>query len=81
MRLDERLGISRADVTSAHELSEVEKAELRAALAHLTGKSVEAEYRVDPALIAGAVVRIGSTIYNGSVQAQLERLRAQLASQ
>jgi len=80
-QLDARLGISRADVTSAHELSEAEKADLRGALEQITGKRVDAEYRIDPALIAGAVVRIGSTIYNGSVQAQLERLRAQLASQ
>ena len=35
----------------------------------------------DAALIGGAVVRIGSTIYNGSVQAQLERLRVRLAAQ
>jgi F-type H+-transporting ATPase subunit delta len=79
-QLDERMGVSRAAVTSAHALSDVEKAELIAALAHITGKRVDAEYRIDPALIAGAVVRIGSTIYNGSVQAQLERLRAQLAT-
>ena len=79
-RLDERQGITRADVTSARERSDAEKNELRGALERMTGRRVEALYRLDPALIAGAVVRIGSTIYNGSVRAQLERLRIRLAS-
>jgi F-type H+-transporting ATPase subunit delta len=80
-RLDVRLGVTRADVTSAQELSDAEKDELRAALERITGQRVDAAYRLDPAIIAGAVVRIGSTIYNGSVRAQLERLRSQLVSQ
>lgn len=80
-QLDDRLGVARADVTSAHELDDGEKAELGGALARLTGLRVEAQYRLDPALIAGAVVRLGSTIYDGSVRTQLERLRVRLASQ
>jgi F-type H+-transporting ATPase subunit delta len=79
-RLDERQGITRAEVTSAHELGDAEKDQLRAALARITGRRVKAQYRTDPALIAGAVVRIGSTIYNGSVSAQLERLRVRLTA-
>ena len=78
-KLDERQGITRADVSTARELGDAERETLRGALERLTGKRVEPLYRVDPALIAGAVVRIGSTIYDGSVRAQLERLRAQLA--
>jgi F-type H+-transporting ATPase subunit delta len=42
---------------------------------------VEARYTLDPALIGGAVVRVGSTIYDGSVREQLNRLRAHLASE
>jgi F-type H+-transporting ATPase subunit delta len=80
-RLDDRRGIVRADVSSAHELAEQEKAELRAALTKLTGKQVEAKYRLDPALLAGTVVRIGSTIYDGSVRSQIERLRERLSSE
>jgi len=53
----------------------------RAALERLSGRRVEAYYEIDPALIAGAVVRVGSTIYDGSVRTQLERLRARLESQ
>jgi F-type H+-transporting ATPase subunit delta len=80
-QIDERRGIVRAEVSSAQELATQEKAELRAALTKLTGRQVEAEYRLDAGLLAGTVVRIGSTIYDGSVRTQLERLRERLASE
>ncbi len=78
--LNERLGIAEAQVTSARELTAGEKAELVETLARVTGKKIEARYRLDPELIGGAVVQVGSTIYNGSVRQQLERLRARLAA-
>jgi len=80
-QLDERLGVTRAEVTSAHELVKADQARLQAVLARLTGRKVEAQYRLDPDLIAGTVVRIGSTIYDGSVRTRIEKLRHQLASQ
>lgn len=80
-RLDQLEGIARADVRSARALNDHEKKELRAALERLSGRRVEAYYETDPALIAGAVVRVGSTIYDGSIRTQLERLRARLESQ
>jgi F-type H+-transporting ATPase subunit delta len=80
-QLDDRQGITRVNVTSARELNDTEKIELRGALEHISGRRVEAQYQLDPALIAGTVVRVGSTIYDGSVRTQLERLRARLASQ
>ncbi len=80
-RLDEMEGVARADVTSAHELNERERKQLRTVLERLSGRHVEANYELDPALIAGAVVRVGSTIYDGSVRMQLERLRIKLESQ
>ncbi len=78
--LNARLGVAEAEVTSAGELSAQQKTELTQALERLTGKRVEASYRLNPALIGGAVVRIGSTIYDGSVREQLNRLQTQLAS-
>jgi F-type H+-transporting ATPase subunit delta len=81
IQLNERLGIAEAAVTSARELSNGEKEELTRALAHLTGKRIEAEYSLDEKLIGGAVVRIGSTIYDGSVREQLNRLRTRLESE
>jgi len=80
-QLDALEGVARAYITSARNLKEREKKELRAALERLSGQRVEAHYELDPALIAGAVVRVGSTVYDGSVRTQLERLRARLESQ
>jgi F-type H+-transporting ATPase subunit delta len=79
--LDARQGITQAAVTSATELTEKERAELATALSKLTGEKVQAHYTTDAALIGGAMVRIGSTIYDGSVRTQLERLRARMISE
>jgi F-type H+-transporting ATPase subunit delta len=79
--LDARQGIMQAAVSSATELTAVERAELSAALGKLTGQKVQAQFTTDSALIGGAVVRIGSTIYDGSVRTQLERMRAQMISE
>jgi len=76
--LDDRLGLAEAQVRSARPLSDPEKQVLEAEIAKLTGKRVRARYRQDPALLGGAVVQVGSTIYDGSVNGQLERIREQL---
>lgn len=80
-QLHARLGVVDAEVVSAQELSGQEKTELIAALAKLTGKRVEARYATNTELIGGAVVRIGSTIYDGSVRQQLNSLRERLSSE
>jgi F-type H+-transporting ATPase subunit delta len=79
--LDARQGITQATVTSAADLTAKERKELDSALAELTGRKVQAQYHTDAALIGGAVVKIGSTIYDGSVRAQLDRLRARMISE
>lgn len=79
--LDARQGVTQAAVSSAAALTAQEQAELAAALTKLTGQRVQAQYTTDPSLIGGAVVRIGSTIYDGSVRTQLERLRARMISE
>ena len=71
-----RLGVVQASVTSARELSAPQKQKLAGKLEGLTGKKIEAQYAVDPALVGGLAVRIGSTVYDGSVRAQLNRLAA-----
>jgi F-type H+-transporting ATPase subunit delta len=76
--LNERLGIVDAEVTSAHELNDDEKRQLSTALEQRTGKKVEARFQIDGAVLGGAVVQLGSTIYDGSVRDQLKRLREQL---
>lgn len=79
--MNRRLGIVEAVITSAHELSANEKSRLAQSLERVTGKKVQAAYELNPHLIGGTTVRIGSTIYDGSVREQLNRLRAQLESQ
>jgi F-type H+-transporting ATPase subunit delta len=76
--LNERLGIVVAAVRSARPLEEPEKQELASALRARTGKQVEMTFTLDPGLIAGVVAQVGSTIYDGSVRGQLERLRIDL---
>ena len=79
--LDARQGITHATVTSAAELTAKERAELASVLTKLTQEKVQAEFMADSALIGGAVVRIGSTIYDGSVRTRLERMRARMISE
>jgi F-type H+-transporting ATPase subunit delta len=76
--LNDRMGIADAEVISARELSETERKLLEGEVAKLTGKQVRARYRQDSSLLGGALVKVGSTIYDGSVSEQLERIREQL---
>ncbi|MCW5980730.1 MAG: ATP synthase F1 subunit delta [Bryobacteraceae bacterium] len=76
--LDQRLGVVRADIASAKDLDAGQRAMLTEKLAMLTGSQVRPEYAVDPSLLGGAVVRIGSTIYDGSLRGQMEALRKRL---
>lgn len=78
--LDERQGFAEAQVTSARPLSESQKQMLEAEIAQLTGKQVRARYEEDASLLGGAVVQVGSTIYDGSVKGQLDRIKEQLVA-
>jgi F-type H+-transporting ATPase subunit delta len=80
-QLNIRMGIAEAEVSSARELSGAEKQQLTAMLERRTGKKIEASFRQDKALLGGAVVRVGSTIYDGSVREQLNRLRERLETE
>ena len=77
--LNDRLGIAIATVSSSAELSTQEKTRITQGLEKTTGKKIEAQYSVDATLLGGAVVRIGSVIYDGSVKEQLRRMEAALA--
>ena len=78
--LDARLGFAEAEITSARELGAAEKREFEAQVGKLTGKKVRARYAQDASLLGGAVVRVGSTIYDGSVKGQLERIKEAISS-
>jgi F-type H+-transporting ATPase subunit delta len=76
----ERQGIAEAEISSATELSTTQKKEMTRTLAGLIGKKVETKFSLDPALLGGAVVRIGDTIYDGSLRRRLNEMRAHLAA-
>ena len=76
--LNDRQGFADAQVSTARLLSDGEKQMLEAEIVKMTGKKVRARYEQDASLLGGAVVQVGSTIYDGSVKGQLEKLREQL---
>ena len=77
--LDERSGVVSASVTTAKPIPEDLKNQLRDTLAAATGRTVRVTFNTDEAIIGGVVARIGSTIFDGSVQNRLERLSDELA--
>lgn len=72
---DEHLDIVEARVRVADSMGESEQENLSDALAQMTGKKIRLQVSQDTDLIGGVVIRIGDTVYDGSVQHQLERLR------
>jgi F-type H+-transporting ATPase subunit delta len=76
--MDQRLGFVWAEVTSASALDSRRSASLEAELSRLTGKKMRLRFAVDTSLLGGAVARIGSTVYDGSIRGQLQQLRRQL---
>lgn len=77
----QRQGIAEADISSAVELSSVQKADLAKTLSRLTGKRIEPKYSLDPALLGGAIARVGDTIYDGSLRSRLAEMRTRLAEE
>lgn len=71
--------VVRAEVTSAVALPPDRAQTIQARLAEVTGRTVLLSTRVDPALVGGIVARVGSTVYDGSVTTQLEKMKARLA--
>lgn len=76
--MQERLGIRQAEIVTARDLNEAERAELVAGVVKLAGSRIEPTFKQDPAIIGGTVVRIGSTVWDGSVRGRLERLKEAL---
>jgi F-type H+-transporting ATPase subunit delta len=77
----QRQGVAEAEVSSAVELSAAQKSELARTLSRLTGKRIELKYSLDPALLGGAIARVGDTIYDGSLRSRLAEMRARLSQE
>ncbi len=73
-------GVTRAQVSFAAEVSKEQRSRLESQLSELTKGSVRCRYIMDESLLGGAAVRIGSTVYDGSIRGQLEALRRRLTT-
>lgn len=80
VELDAQLGFAQAEISSARPLSSDEQREVESRVERLTGKKVRARYVSKPELLGGVMVKVGSTIYDGSVRGQLERMRQELST-
>ncbi|MBV9144472.1 MAG: ATP synthase F1 subunit delta [Acidobacteria bacterium] len=78
--INSRLGIADAEIVSARELSADERRKLEEQVAKVTGKRLRVRYAQDHSLLGGVIVKVGSTIYDGSVHGQLQRMKEQLAA-
>jgi len=78
--VDEHAGATEARITSARPLNAEDRAQLEAQISKLAGARVRARYMEDATLLGGAVVEIGSTVYDGSLRAQLQQLKHKLVN-
>jgi F-type H+-transporting ATPase subunit delta len=78
--MNRRLGISEVEVITARKLDGAERAAIEAQVAALTKTRISASFHEDTSLIGGVIVRVGSTVYDGSVRGRLDHLEEQLAS-
>jgi F-type H+-transporting ATPase subunit delta len=76
--VQQQSGVKPAEIVTARELGASERVALAAEVAKLAGAQISASYKIDPAILGGTVVRIGSTVYDGSVRGRLERLKETL---
>jgi F-type H+-transporting ATPase subunit delta len=77
----QRQGVAEAEIFSATELSAAQKKRFAQTLERITGKKIQPKYSLDPTLLGGAVIRVGDTIYDGSVRNSLNEMRACLTAE
>ncbi len=75
---DEAAGRTRGELVTASRLREEQLDRLRSALSARTGQEVELSVRVDPALLGGAIAKVGDVVFDGSLRTQLAQLRGNL---
>jgi F-type H+-transporting ATPase subunit delta len=79
--LRERQGIAETEVCSATALSDAQKKEITQTLERVTGKKIEAKFSLDANLLGGVRIRVGDTIYDGSLRKGLDGLRERLTAE
>ena len=78
-RLLQHRNVVRAEITTTAPLPTDRVKAIEASLARASGRTVSLSARVDPGIIGGVVTRMGSTIYDGSVTRQLQRMKEKLS--
>jgi F-type H+-transporting ATPase subunit delta len=78
--LQDQLGIRQAEIVTARKLSDVERLQLVDEVGKLAGAKIDATFKLDESILGGTVVRIGSTVYDGSVRGRLDRLKEALTA-
>lgn len=78
--VDERMGLARAEIISAVELTDVQKDKLLQSLGGTVGQKIRPVYKVDQSILGGVIARVGSKEYDGSVVGRLEQMRRQLSA-
>ena len=76
--VDARLGRANAEVTVAAALTAQQAEDLKARLETISGKQIHLKIKTDPSILGGIVARIGSTVWDGSIRNQLNRVHQQL---
>ncbi len=79
--MQQRRGIHQVEIVTAREIGEKDRMELVAGVGKLAGAEIQASFTLDKSILGGTVVRIGSTVYDGSVRGRLERLKAVISGQ
>lgn len=69
-----------AEVTTAVPLDEDLRLQIGAELQQITGKRILLQERVDPAILGGAIARVGDTLIDGSIRRRFQLLRQQIAA-
>jgi F-type H+-transporting ATPase subunit delta len=78
--LQQQLGIRQTEIVTARELSAPEREALMTEVGKLAGAKIDASFKLDATILGGTIVRIGSTVYDGSVRGRLDRLKEALVS-
>ncbi len=73
--LAERRGQQVAEVTSAHPLTDTQRAQITARLTEAGYSGIRLTERVDPSILGGLIVRIGSRLYDSSIKSKLQRMQ------
>ena len=72
-----KMGIAEATVTTAFELGDAQREQIRAKLKEATGKEIQIVEKVDPSIIGGMKLRVADKEYNGSISYQLQQMSRQ----